>query len=263
MDRFFSLMCLAVCLSVISLSYASAQTCVVDACHQSIIGFAKPHSSVKDNDCTACHLQKNTLHPVKSEKSFELTAKVPALCTQCHSSFGKKNVLHSPVKDGDCLGCHKPHGASGRFLLDVGEDQTNLCLGCHDSAPFKQKFMHGPVAVGACTKCHSPHESSGKFLLDGPVRDSCLKCHTDFAKSLKEAQVAHAPVKDGPCSSCHNSHGSPVANLLKKKMPDLCTRCHGKVGKKLAGVAVPHNRCNIPQSKNSQKIWNVAWGLDH
>jgi predicted CXXCH cytochrome family protein len=100
--------------------------------------------------------------------------------------------------------------------------------------------MHGPVAVGACNKCHAPHEAAEKNLLEGTVRNLCLKCHSDFATSLKSAKVVHAPVKEGTCSTCHNPHGSPVANLLKKKMPDLCLECHVKIGKKLAAVKVPH-----------------------
>lgn len=240
MNRFVSLLCLAGCLVALSQNHASAQSCAVNSCHQPILGSVKPHAPVKENNCFACHQQKNMQHPLKGEKSFLLTAKVPTLCSQCHDAFGKKKVMHPPVKEGDCLACHKPHGASGRFLLDVSEDRTELCVKCHDSTPFKQKFMHGPVAVGACTKCHAPHEAAEKNLLEGTVRNLCLKCHADFDKSLKVARVVHSPVKTGPCTSCHNPHGSPVTKLLKKKMPDLCLECHVKIGKKLAGVKVPH-----------------------
>ena len=240
MNRFVSLVCLAGFLVVLSRGYAFAETCAVTSCHRSIISSEKPHAPVKEKDCFACHHQKNSTHPLLGGKSWELTSKVPGLCAQCHTPFVKKKVMHPPVKDGDCLACHKPHGGSGRNLLDVGEDQTNLCLGCHDNAPFKQKYMHGPVAVGACTKCHAAHESAEKFLLEGPVRNLCLKCHEDFAKSLKEAKVAHPPVKDGPCTSCHNPHGSPTEFLLKKKMKELCIGCHAGIGKKVADVKVPH-----------------------
>ena len=240
MNRFVSLICLAGCLAIVSPRLTSAQTCAVTSCHRSIIGAEKPHAPVQEKDCFACHKQKNATHPLLGGKSWELIAKVPVLCAECHNPFGGKKVMHPPVKDGDCLACHKPHGGSGRFLLNVGEDRTNLCVECHDSKPFKQKFMHGPVAVGACNKCHDPHEAAEKNLLNSSVRNLCLKCHTDFAKALKESRVAHPPVKDGPCTSCHNPHGSPVNKLLKKKMPDLCVECHVEIGKKLTGVKVPH-----------------------
>src|SRR6185369_8405906 len=226
MNRVVSLLCLAGCLIVLYHGQASAQTCSITSCHRSIVAPVNLHVPVKEKDCVACHKRINQQHPLLGRKSWELTAKVPVLCSQCHFTFGKKKVMHSPVKDGDCLACHQKHGASGRFLLDVGEDQTGLCLGCHDSGPFKQQFMHGPVAVGACTKCHDPHEAEEKALLEGPVRNVCLKCHMDFAKLLKEAPVVHPPVKDGPCTSCHNPHGSPYNKLLKKRMPDLCVECH-------------------------------------
>jgi len=215
-------------------------SCLTSACHTAIAAIAQPHVPVKDGDCASCHTLHTKEHPIKGAKSFDLTAKGAALCSNCHDAKGKKKVVHEPVKEGDCTSCHKPHGASGRFLLDMGEDQTQFCLGCHDAAPFKQKYMHGPVAVGSCTECHDPHESAEKALLKAPVRDLCLKCHADFAKTLKESPVVHQPVQLGPCTSCHNPHGASVVSFIKEKMPDICVRCHDKIGKKLAGVKVPH-----------------------
>lgn len=219
---------------------AFADSCVTAACHAAIGALKNLHSPVKDGDCLSCHLQKVKEHPIKGGKSFELTAKVPDLCAQCHDAMGKKKVVHSPVKDGDCLACHKPHGAAGRFLLDVGEDQTDLCLGCHDAPPFKQKYQHGPVAVGACTACHSPHEGTEKALLKGASRELCLKCHADFAKAMQAATRIHPPVKEQPCTSCHNPHSSANQFVLKEKMPDLCIGCHKEMGKKLKEAKVIH-----------------------
>ncbi|KAB0664478.1 cytochrome C [Oryzomonas japonica] len=218
---------------------AADVSCKTAECHTSIGGTQNMHEPVKEGDCSGCHKQTNPLHPLKGAKSFAMTAQGAALCYQCHDAFGKKKVLHPPVKDGECAYCHKPHGGVGPFLLEGGDDQTALCMGCHDAAPFKQKVKHGPVAVGACTKCHNPHESNEKALLRGPVWESCLKCHADFLKSLKGAAFIHPPVKDGPCTSCHNPHGSAVPQLLKKKMPDVCLECHPGLAKKLT-AKVPH-----------------------
>ncbi|NTW88078.1 MAG: cytochrome C [Desulfobulbaceae bacterium] len=238
MSRFVSLLCLTGCFVVLSPGFSAAQTCAVASCHRSIIESQYPHSPVKEKDCFACHNQKNTTHPLLGAKSWELTAKVPVLCEQCHNPFGKKKVLHPPVKDGDCLACHKPHGGAGRFLLNVNEDQTDLCTGCHDSAPFKRKFTHGPVAVGSCTKCHDPHEAAEKSLLSSPVWEVCLKCHDDFKAQMKGKFFIHAPVKNGPCTSCHDPHGSQNAKLLKNKTPDLCMGCHKEMEKKLKSKIV-------------------------
>lgn len=220
---------------------ALGASCVTTECHSGISAFKYPHAPVKDGDCTPCHVQRAKEHPVKGGKSFELAAKGAELCKDCHEPMATLKVVHPPVKEGDCTACHKPHGANGRYLLEVTDgDQGPLCLGCHDPAPFKQKFMHGPAAVGNCTECHNPHQSAEKALLKGPVRNVCLKCHADFAATLQAAAYVHPPVKEGPCTACHNPHGSPVSMFLKTKLPELCLDCHKPMAKKLAGVKVPH-----------------------
>jgi len=231
--------CCAVVFPLLVVTAALADSCTT-TCHQAIAGLKNLHAPVKDGDCLSCHKRSAKDHPLKGGKSFELTARGAELCSQCHEPFGKKKVVHPPVKDGDCLACHKPHGASGRFLLDAGSDLTKLCLGCHDPEPFKQKFLHGPVAVGACTQCHDPHESNEKHLSRIQAKEKCLKCHADFAKGMNEAKVVHAPVQLNQCYSCHDPHGAANANLLRKTMPTLCTDCHKKIVDKLAKVKYPH-----------------------
>jgi predicted CXXCH cytochrome family protein len=240
MSRFITVSYLTLFLILIFQEYSFAETCSATSCHQRILIAEKPHAPVQGQECLACHHQKKPNHPLMGDKSWELVAKVPLLCEQCHTPFGKKKMMHSPVKDGDCLACHKPHGGPGQYLLPVREDRTELCISCHNPEPFKQQFMHGPVAVGACNKCHEPHESKEKALLDAPIRTVCLKCHQDFAAALKQAKVTHPPVKDGPCTACHNPHGSAVNKILNKKIPELCINCHAPIGKKLAGAKVPH-----------------------
>jgi len=230
----------ASCVIFLAGSLAHAGTCVTTACHPAIGALKNPHSPVKDGDCGSCHQQKVKEHPVRGRKSFELTAKGAALCAQCHDPKGKKKYVHVPVKDGDCISCHNPHGGKGRNLLDVGEDQNALCLGCHDSAEFKRKFLHGPVAAGACVTCHDPHESDTRFLLKEPNQQVCLKCHADFWKAEREAPVIHDPVKLNQCFSCHEPHGAADSSLLNKPMPDLCIYCHKKVGDKMAKAKFPH-----------------------
>jgi predicted CXXCH cytochrome family protein len=227
-------------LALFSCNPALAASCVTTECHSGIAATKFPHSPVKEGDCTPCHLQKVKEHPVKGVKSFELAAKGEALCKDCHDGLAKMKTVHAPVKDGECLACHKPHGANERFLLDAGEDRSDFCFNCHDSKPFKEKFMHGPAAVGTCNACHDPHQSTQKALLKGPVRDVCLKCHADFAQTMKESKVVHPPVRDDACTACHNPHGSQVKFFLKNKVPDLCVGCHKPMAKILASAKVKH-----------------------
>lgn len=228
------------CLILLIAVDAQAASCLTAQCHAPIQALKVPHAPVQDGDCLSCHTQRSKEHPVKGGKSFEPAAMGAALCSQCHEGKGTQKVVHAPVQEGDCASCHKPHGASGRFLLADDQNLSGLCLGCHDNSPFQQKFMHGPAAVGACTECHDPHQSADKGLMKGPVRDLCLNCHADFAQTMKDTAMIHAPVKDGPCSSCHNPHGTGVVFFLNKKLPDLCVDCHAGIGKRLAGVKVPH-----------------------
>lgn len=221
-----------------------AETCTTATCHSAIGAFKNLHQPVKDGDCSSCHQQTGKEHPLKGLKSNGFTAKGAELCKQCHDAFGKKKLVHAPVKEGDCLACHKAHGANGRFLLDDSEDLTKLCLGCHDSAPFNQKYVHGPVATGSCTVCHDPHQSDAKALLKGASRELCLSCHSDFAKKMQTAAIIHPPVKNEPCTSCHNPHSSSWPNMLKQGMPDLCTGCHKETGKKIKNAKVPHKPVN-------------------
>ena len=226
---------------LLSSAPARGESCVTSACHADIAKIAQPHAPVKDGDCGSCHTPTSKEHPIKGGKSFVLAEKGGALCTGCHDGLAKMKVVHPPVKDGECLTCHKPaHGGSGRFLLEKGDDLNPLCTGCHDGAPFQQRYMHGPAAVGSCTECHDPHQSQEKKLLKQNVRELCLKCHADFHSALKGASFQHPPVKTGPCTACHDPHGSANPMFLVKKMPELCIGCHKGVGKKIAEAKVIH-----------------------
>ncbi|HBG06625.1 MAG: cytochrome C [Geobacteraceae bacterium GWC2_58_44] len=227
-------------LALFCCNQALGASCVTTECHPGISALKYPHAPVKEGDCAPCHTQTVKEHPVKGGKSFQLAAKGGDLCKDCHDGIGKKKVVHAPVQEAECTGCHKPHGSNESFLLEVGEDRSQLCFSCHESAPFKAKFMHGPAAVGSCNACHDPHESAEKALLKGTVREVCLKCHADFDQAMKGAAVVHPPVRDDPCTACHDPHGSPVVMFLKNKMPDLCIGCHKGIGKTVANVKVPH-----------------------
>lgn len=227
-------------LALFCCSPAHAASCTTTECHAGVSAAKFPHAPVKDGDCLTCHTQTGKEHPVKGAKGFELAAQGAGLCKECHDGIGKKKVVHAPVKDGDCTGCHKPHGGSQRFLLEVGDDRTKLCMNCHDAKPFQQKFMHGPAAVGSCGACHDPHDAAEKALVKGPVRELCLECHADFGKLLAAAVVVHPPVKKDACTACHDPHGSPFAMFVKDKVPDLCVGCHKSIGKVVATAKVPH-----------------------
>ena len=52
---------------------------------------------------------------------MELRAKGMELCYKCHEDLKtdfKKAHVHTPVKEGNCIGCHNPHTSDHGKLLD-------------------------------------------------------------------------------------------------------------------------------------------------
>ncbi|MBU5637964.1 cytochrome c3 family protein [Geomonas sp. Red69] len=219
---------------------ALAESCISTACHTQISGLKYRHAPVEGGECSTCHVQQGKEHPVKGGKTFKIAGGGKEICVGCHSGIAKQKVVHPPVNEGDCLSCHKPHGGSGRYLLDVGPDLGALCYSCHDQAPYTKKYVHGPVAEGTCLACHSPHDSANKFLLKDGMKELCLGCHEDFAKEMKMAKRVHSPVKDKPCTSCHDPHSGDYRYLLKEKMPDLCMGCHKDLDQRLKASKGTH-----------------------
>jgi predicted CXXCH cytochrome family protein len=150
------------------------------------------------------------------------------LCLSCHNELEqklKKPFVHTPVRTGDCSGCHDPHVSSHSKLLsrDVGQ----ICAGCHDATvPAKAKSVHKVVADGQCEKCHDPHASDNPAGLLGKGNDLCFGCHKAIGETVAKARFKHSPVQQG-CLTCHGPHGSDQSGwLLKKSMPALCVTCH-------------------------------------
>lgn len=258
---FFLVSILAIVLLVPSLAVA-ADSCITATCHSAVLAAKRPHSPAKDGDCLSCHKQTSPQHPVQDQKNFTLTATGEKLCATCHESPGKGPVVHPPVRDGDCLDCHHPHGSDSRFLLR-SSDLSVLCFNCHDKTSFSKAQKHGPAAAGECTACHDPHRSAGKKLLPAKLNDACLGCHDDIKQSLASAGYVHPPIKVSSCAACHEPHSSEYPYLARKKMPDLCYGCHKSLQGQLAKLKQLHKplseprgcgSCHNPHSGASKKL---------
>ncbi len=150
------------------------------------------------------------------------------ICLGCHSTFSEKlknTFVHTPLRQGECIGCHSPHTSSHGKLLAT--DTGAICSTCHASViPDKAKSSHKVVTEGNCVKCHDPHAAANKFNLKLSGNKLCLDCHKELGDSLDKAKRKHKPVTSG-CLNCHNPHGSATAlHLLKKDVPGLCKDCH-------------------------------------
>ncbi|MBI4699524.1 MAG: cytochrome c3 family protein [Nitrospirae bacterium] len=152
------------------------------------------------------------------------------LCLKCHETFSEKlksAYVHTPVKNGECTGCHDPHTSSYGKLLSA--DSSNICISCHkEILPDKAQSSHKIVVDGNCMKCHDSHSSNNRFILLKAGNELCLDCHKDIGESLKTVRFKHKPAEDNRgCINCHNPHASAkYGSLLKKDIPALCIECH-------------------------------------
>jgi DmsE family decaheme c-type cytochrome len=150
------------------------------------------------------------------------------LCLTCHTDFEQKlksRFVHTPVRSGECSGCHDPHVSShGKLLSD---DTHEICARCHDTMiPANAKSTHKVVADRDCQKCHDPHGSANAANLLVKGNDLCFGCHKELADAVRKAKFKHTPVEQG-CLTCHGPHGSDKSvRLLKDAVPALCVNCH-------------------------------------
>jgi DmsE family decaheme c-type cytochrome len=150
------------------------------------------------------------------------------VCLDCHSDFAQKlksRFVHTPVKSGECTGCHSPHASAHGKLLS--SSTGSMCLTCHDGViPEKAVSSHKVVMEGNCVTCHDPHASDNKANLRKAGNDLCVGCHKAVGDTVARVKFKHLPVSDG-CLNCHNPHGSDKApHLLTEAVPSLCVQCH-------------------------------------
>jgi DmsE family decaheme c-type cytochrome len=167
-------------------------------------------------------------------------------CLNCHANFAEKLKMpsvHTPVKAGECTGCHNPHDSSHGKLLAA--NPSKICFTCHaDIVPEKAASGHKVVVEGNCIKCHDPHASKNKFNLLASGNELCFGCHKDMGETIKKVKFKHYPVDRG-CLNCHNPHASEKSpSLLKADVPTLCVSCH-----KVEAPAFKKQHMNYPVGK--------------
>jgi predicted CXXCH cytochrome family protein len=150
------------------------------------------------------------------------------VCLDCHSDLAEKlkgKFVHTPVKTGNCVGCHSPHTSTHGKLLSASPGA--LCLTCHAKViPEKAVSGHKVAVEGNCVKCHDPHGSGNKANLLRTGNDLCVSCHKAVGDAVAKASVKHVPASSD-CLGCHNPHASDKApRLLKDAVPSLCLQCH-------------------------------------
>jgi predicted CXXCH cytochrome family protein len=123
-------------------------------------------------------------------------------------------VQHAPFLNGDCTGCHQPHGSEYTPLLNAV--QPDLCYDCHTAieTDFRKLSRHPVGGTFQCSSCHDPHAAQYMNLLAATGNGFCLQCHTQV-RELYEVS-SHSVVR---CDRCHESHGSRFSPLLDVPRP--------------------------------------------
>jgi hypothetical protein len=206
------------------------------------------------------HIEMGVGHFHRDGKAFHYWDKekeIPAVCARCHSAVGipqylkeGKNTPAPHVKNGyACTNCHadmltyerhkveKVTFASG-VTLDSGDNNTNLCMTCHqgrestasvnkaigelpaDTPEPKLAFVHvhyfpaGAMRYGTQAKIGYEYQGktyAGRFA-HVPGMDTCTGCHEPHGGHLKQEK----------CASCHKE-GRPEARArdIKAQMTQL------------------------------------------
>ncbi|UCG60996.1 MAG: hypothetical protein JSV52_11800 [Candidatus Zixiibacteriota bacterium] len=219
-------------------------------CHVDVtkrLEMAVPHAPAVD-DCQACHA------PHYADNLHLLTSGNNDLCSSCHD-FDELNLtesyVHTSAKEGDCTGCHNPHGGNedklvtGRMTfvevagLKVGQlpkltgVSSDLCYTCHKDLveKFRQQNAHAPVAEGDCDACHAAHGSPFPGFVTGEAAELCGTCHA-LDDSLFVAHGGY-DLTIADCLDCHNPHISDQPKLVRNlSHPPFaegdCESCHEK-----------------------------------
>lgn len=212
---------------------------------------------------TAAHAQDNTL-------KFKLKPGASGtLCLKCHVATQetvKKPFVHTPLKTGDCAGCHNPHTSSHGKLL--AKETVNICSLCHSSViPKDARSAHKVVAEGGCMKCHDPHAATNKFNLVKGGNDLCFGCHKAMGETLAKVKFKHSPVGKG-CLTCHDPHASAQNGfLLRNAVPVLCVGCH-KTDKPVfikahMNYPVANSRCTSCHDPHGSDVAGILYNTVH
>lgn len=213
--------------------------------------------------CSLVHAQDNAqIYKLKPEASGKL-------CLGCHSNFQdtlKKKFIHTPLKKGNCVGCHNPHTSSHGKLLASSHDE--VCNSCHAGmVPAGSVSTHKVVAEGGCMKCHDPHsaDNAGNLLKAGSAL--CFDCHKELGQRVAKVKFKHNPVEKG-CLTCHEAHASGKGPaLLKNSVTALCVSCHKtdtpNFLKKHMNYPVAASRCTGCHDPHGSNTPSIVYDVVH
>lgn len=193
------------------LKRAPADLC--GTCHEELLKTArtadfKHLAIVQDQGCQNCHT------PHGSDRAKLIKTDTVKLCLACHEKPIKaadghtvlsiaevtdpKLFKHGPIREGNCAGCHAPHGGKVAKLLKKAYPATfyesfeleryDLCFSCHDKQLVLQETTKG------------------------------LTGFRNGERSLHFVHVNKAG-KGRTCRACHSTHASLQPNHVRESVP--------------------------------------------
>ncbi len=197
-----------------------------------------------------------------------------SLCEKCHRKeasfkFTNGHPLHtSAIKLPDrlfelgstratnkdkviCQSCHKMHGARGKRILIINNNNSELCLICHKNKetlvdtkhdlrttlPDEKNIKHqSPSESGPCGACHIPHNAADKRLWARPATEGnpasrlCLSCHGEATgyKTKRIGEYSH-PINVKPSAEMKPADRFPLFSedgLRTSGGKIQCFTCH-------------------------------------
>jgi predicted CXXCH cytochrome family protein len=207
-----------------ALAFAQQEAgCTKSKCHDDIGKKEFIHGPVGAGICTVCHNKVEG-----KDHQFVFSAEKDELCFACHEpsrDMMLENHLHTPVSEGNCVGCHDPHQSDFRYTLKG--KASDLCFNCHNEENFSKEYIHGPIGAGDCNACHNPHASENVHQLIDAPEQICYVCHKE-QDNIPDMRHAHPPVAE-KCVNCHNPHSNDAKFLLAENAPQLCYGCHENI----------------------------------
>ncbi len=220
------------------------------------------YAEVTDDDCLACHSDKELEAETERGKSLKL--------------FVPENALEGSAHEGlSCTDCHRAASEDAWDEIPHGDPPPKArCDECHDDVMelYKTTDVHGKAWLDKsprapyCSDCHGGHDmhpmaSPESVMSKKHQHRTCGRCHGEEKLNLEDNitkrnlidrylgsvhWVALEAGKDGAsCTDCHGHHtiltsASPQSTVARTGIMDVCGKCHEPISR--AYVDGPHGR---------------------
>ena len=188
-----------------------------------------------NDDCLACHGQKDMSMPLPSGEEVELYIDRILYRSSVHGRLGYA-----------CVQCHTditgfPHAeVDFEIARDLTIEMSKSCGGCHESE--LDQFSEGEHALfleegnknaAVCADCHGSHSTEQFSASRTAIPKACQQCHADiydvYADSVHGDALFEEFNADVPtCVDCHGHHGNegPAVQGFHLFSPQVCLECH-------------------------------------